>query len=51
MNALNEVLLGSAAVLSPIWISCLIGAFCWAVKHTVLWIQWEIRRYRMEERR
>lgn len=39
MNALNEVLLGSAAVLSPIWLSCLFGASCWLVKRTVLWIR------------
>lgn len=39
MNALNEVLIGSAAVLSPIWVSCLIGAACWAVKRAVLWIR------------
>lgn len=39
MNALNEVLLGAAAVLSPIWLSCLFGASCWLVKRTVLCIR------------
>lgn len=46
MNAFNEVLRGSAAVLSPIWISCLFGVACWLVKRVVLWI-----RCRMEVRR
>lgn len=46
MNALNEVLLGAAVVLGPIWISCLLGAACWLVKRVVLWI-----RYRREVRR
>lgn len=39
MNALNEVLLGAAAVLSPIWISCVLGAACWLVKRTALLIR------------
>lgn len=39
MNALNEVLLGAAVVLGPIWLSCLFGVACWAVKRTVLWIR------------
>ena len=46
MNALNEVLLGAAAVLSPIWISCLLGIVCWIVKRTISWI-----RNRREARR
>lgn len=46
MNALNEVLLGAAAVLSPIWISCVLGAVFWLVKRVALWI-----RCRREARR
>lgn len=39
MNVFNEVLLGAAAALSPIWIPCVLGAAYWLVKRTVLWIR------------
>ena len=33
MTALQEVALTAAVALSPIWLSCLIGAVCWAIRY------------------
>lgn len=38
-DELSKCLIGAAAFTSPIWISCLIGAICWAWKHLTIGVR------------